>query len=273
MSLFSVRRPARPRRRGGPLLPIALFLLVAVVTVARSDAQEIAAGAVFQPAPPADATPGAAPATGRTVEVSPEEVVRGDPSKPNITLAINVGAGSEPAVSMLDTLREKGVRTTFFVLGWWADRRPEILKRIADDGHEVASHGHSVFDLTTVSDAEVRNDLERADASISAVTGRTTRPLWSASAGARDARVRQIAASIGYRPIYLTVDSLDWTYEATADSVYQRVMDRAVNGAIVVLHFDSPTTVRSTAVALPRLIDDLRAAGYNLVTITDLLTQ
>jgi peptidoglycan/xylan/chitin deacetylase (PgdA/CDA1 family) len=235
-------------------------------------AQESKPGAVFQPAAPSDLTaPPVAPA--RMVEVSPDEVVRGDPSKPNITLAINVGAGSEPAVSMLDTLRDKGVRTTFFVLGWWADRQPEILRRIAADGHEVASHGHSVFDLTTVSDAEVRADLERADASISAVTGKTTRPLWSASAGARDARVRQVAASIGYRPIYLTVDSLDWTLDATADSVYQRVMERTVNGAIVVCHFDSPTTVRSTAVALPRLIDDLRAAGFSLVTITDLLTS
>ena len=173
---------------------------------------------------------------------------------------------------MLDTLKEKGLRTSFFVLGWWAERQPDILKRIADDGHEVASHGHSVFDLTKVSDAAVRADLENADAVISAVTGKTTRPLWSASAGARDARVNRIAASLGYRPIYLTVDSLDWTQDATADSVYNRVMERTVSGAIVVLHFDSPTTVRSTAAALPRLIDDLRAKGFTLMTVTDLLT-
>ena len=77
---------------------------------------------------------------------------------------------------MLDTLREKGVRTSFFVLGWWAERQPDILRRIADDGHEVASHGHSVFDLTAVSDAAVRDDLERADAAISAVTGKYDPP-------------------------------------------------------------------------------------------------
>ena len=256
------------------LLRAGAVCLASLVAPTRAMAQQTATpGAVFQPAPPADAPSAPAAGSGRTVEVSPEEVVRGDPSRPNVTLAINVGAGSEPGLSMLDTLRDKGLRTTFFVLGWWADRQPDILRWIAADGHEVASHGHSVFDLTTVSDAEVRNDLERADASISAVTGRTTRPLWSASAGARDARVRQVAASFGYRPIYLTVDSLDWTQEATADSVYQRVMERTVNGAIVVLHFDSPTTVRSTAVALPRLIDDLRGAGFNLMTITDLLTS
>jgi peptidoglycan/xylan/chitin deacetylase (PgdA/CDA1 family) len=208
-----------------------------------------------------------------TVPVSEEEVERGDPNRPNVALVINVGAGREPATAMLDTLVEKQYRTTFFVMGWWAEKQPDLLRRIADEGHEIASHGHRVHELTKVSDAEVRADLEQADAAIGAITGRTTRPLWSPSAGDRDRRVRRIAAELGYRPIYWTVDSGDWTFEATADGVYRRVTDRAVNGAIVVLHFDSPTTVHSTAVALPRLIDDLRANGFNLVTVTELLTQ
>jgi peptidoglycan/xylan/chitin deacetylase (PgdA/CDA1 family) len=250
-------------------MPWLLAVLVLLVP-ATGLAQQPGPGPLLPPAAPADAPISAEPV--RTVEVSADEVVRGNPDRPNVSLVINVGAGREPAVSMLDTLREKGLRTTFFVLGWWAERQQGILKRIADDGHEVASHGHSVFDLTTVSDGAVRADLESADAVISAVTGKTTRPLWSASAGARDARVNRIAASIGYRPIYLTVDSWDWMQDATADSVYNRVMERTVNGAIVVLHFDSPTTVNSTAAALPRLIDDLRAKGYSLVTITELLT-
>lgn len=214
-----------------------------------------------------------APALAQSsVPVSEDEVVRGDPERPAVALVVNVGAGFEPAVSILDTLADRQYQATFFVMGWWAERNPDLLRRIADEGHEIASHGHSVFELTRVSDAEVRADLERADAAISAVTGRTTRPLWSPSAGDRDARVRRIAASLGFRPIYWTVDSGDWTRDATAEGVYGRVMERVVNGAIVVLHFDSPTSPASTAVALPRLIDDLRAAGYTLVTVTRLVT-
>lgn len=207
-----------------------------------------------------------------TVPVSAEEVVRGDPAKPNVAVVINVGAGHEPGLSMLQALAEREQKLTFFIMGWWAERNQEILRLIAEGGHELASHGHSVFDLTSVSDQAVRADLRSADAAISAVSGRTTRPLWSPSAGYRDARVRRIAAEEGYRPIYWTLDTLDWQHEATAESVYTRVMERTVNGSIVVLHFDSPTTVRSTAVALPRIIDDLRAAGFRLVTITELLT-
>jgi peptidoglycan/xylan/chitin deacetylase (PgdA/CDA1 family) len=207
------------------------------------------------------------------VAVSADEVRQGDPNLPNIALVFNVGAGFEPATAILGTLAEQQQRVTFFVMGWWADRHPEVLRQIASGGHEIASHGHSIFDLTHASDAQVRADLADADASISAVTGRTTRPLWSPSAGYRDARVRSIAAELGYRPILWTVDSADWTTEATPESVYSHIVNGAENGAIVVLHFDSPTSVDSTAQVLSAAIERLRASGYRLVTVTELLTS
>src|SRR5215212_2462610 len=59
-------------------------------------------------------------ATGQ-VPVSPEEVVQGNPGLPWISLVVNAGAGYEPAVEMLDLLAEKQLRTTFFLMGWWAE--------------------------------------------------------------------------------------------------------------------------------------------------------
>jgi peptidoglycan/xylan/chitin deacetylase (PgdA/CDA1 family) len=207
------------------------------------------------------------------VVASDEEVLRGDPNLAQLALVFNVGAGFEPGLAILDTLAEQRQHATFFVMGWWAERHPQLLRQIADGGHEIASHGHSIFDLTQATDAQVRADLESADAAISAVIGRTTRPLWSPSAGYRNARVRAIAANLGYRPILWTVDSADWTPEATPESVYSHVLNGVGNGAIVVLHFDSPTTQDSTAQVLPALIENLRRAGYRLVTITELLTS
>jgi peptidoglycan/xylan/chitin deacetylase (PgdA/CDA1 family) len=206
------------------------------------------------------------------VPVSDQEVVRGDPSRPWVSLVFNAGAGYPPGEQILDTLREREVRTTFFVMGWWAERRPELVARIAAEGHEIASHGHEVFDLTSVSDAAVIRDLERADEVISGITGRTTRPLWSASAGYRDARVHRLAASIGYRPIFWTVDSGDWTVDASAERVRSRVLSSAVNGAIIVMHFESPRTADTVAPALPSIIDGLREQGFRLVTVTELVT-
>src|SRR5437870_7475446 len=193
---------------------------------------------------------GVARANQPAVPVAEDEVLHGDPTLANIALVFNVGAGFRPTTSILDALAEHQQHATFFVMGWWAEKHPDILRQIADGGHEIASHGHSIFDLTQASDAEVRADLEAADTAISTVTGRTTRPLWSPSAGYRNARVRSIAASLGYRPILWTIDSGDWTTEATPESVYSRVVSGATNGAIIVLHFDSPTTQDSTAQVL-----------------------
>jgi peptidoglycan/xylan/chitin deacetylase (PgdA/CDA1 family) len=206
------------------------------------------------------------------VPVSADEVSQGNPDLPNMALVFNVGAGYEPATDILDTLADKHLRATFFVMGWWAERHPDELQQIAAGGHEIASHGHSIFDLTQATDAEVRDDLDRADAAISAVTGRTTRPLWSPSAGYRNARVRAIAADDGFRPILWTVDSGDWTTDATAESVYSHIVNGASNGAIIVLHYDSPRSEATTAQVLPAAIDALQGAGFQLVTVTELLT-
>lgn len=206
------------------------------------------------------------------VRVSAEEVVRGDPSRPWVSLVFNAGSGYRTATRIPDILKEKGVRTTFFPLGWWVENERDLVGRIAAEGHEVASHGYRVFDLTAVSDAEVIADLTRADEVISSVTGRTTKPLWSPSAGYRDARVRRLAASLGYRPIFWTVDSGDWREDATAAGVRRRVLDGAVNGAIIVMHTDSPRTADTIAPILGDLIDELRARGLRLVTITELVT-
>jgi len=207
-----------------------------------------------------------------TVPVSDQEVVRGDSSRPWVSLVFNAGAGFTPGTAILDTLRERELRATFFLMGWWAERQPGLVARIAEEGHEVASHGHEIFNLTQATDAEVVADLSKADAVISGITGQTTKPLWSASAGYRDARVHRLAESIGYRPIFWTVDSGDWRTDAVGADVRARVLNNASSGAIVVMHLDSSRTADSVAPELPGIIDGLRDRGYRLVTITELVT-
>jgi peptidoglycan/xylan/chitin deacetylase (PgdA/CDA1 family) len=219
-----------------------------VVTLALAQAAETQtpiAQAPATPGPVVDATQETRPA--RRVPVSAEEVVRGPADRPYLSLVVNAGAGYEVATEILDVLAEKGVKTTFFLLGWWAERNPEVVRRIDAERHEIASHGHSVFDLTSVSDAAVIADLERADEVISGITGKTTRPLWSPSAGYRDTRVRGIAARLGYRPIFWSQDSGDWTLDTTPQGVYARAVAGIEPGAIIVLHMDSARSRTATA--------------------------
>lgn len=248
---------------GAPSASPAESPLPSLEAVSTPEAQE-----AIEPEPSAPAA--LTPEPAKRVPVMAEELVRGPAGVAQLSLVVNAGAGFEIATEILDVFASRGVRTTFFLLGWWAERHPEVVRRIWEEGHEVASHGHSVFDLTSVSDAEVVADLERADAAISATTGRSTRPLWSPSAGYRDARVRAIAASLGYRPIYWSQDSGDWRTDATADAVYRRALAGVQNGAIIVLHLDSPHSRTATAAVLADLIDAIRARGVEPVTITEL---
>ena len=220
-----------------------------------------------------EATPASAPTPAKHVPVSAAEIARGPADQQNVSLVVNAGSGYPPAEELLDILAAKGVRTTFFLMGWWAERNPALVRRIHDEGHEIASHGYRVFDLTRVADQAVIDDLERADAVISGITGTSTRPLWSPSAGYRDARVRGIAARLGYRPILWSQDSGDWREHATADGVLRQSLAGAVNGAIIVLHLDSPQSRAATAAVFGRLIDSLRERGLEPVTITELVGE
>ena len=221
--------------------------------------------------PAAPAAP-ASPPTKR-VTVSAEAIVRGPADVPRVSLVINAGSGYPPAQELLDVLAERGVKTTFFLMGWWAEKNPELVRRIAAEGHEIASHGYQEFDLTLVPDAAVRADLERADAVLTGITGRSPRPLWSPSAGYHNARVRGLAARLGYRPILWTQDSGDWRETATADGVLRQALTGAVNGAIIVLHLDSPQSRAATAAVFGQLIDTLRARGLEPVTVSELVGE
>jgi peptidoglycan/xylan/chitin deacetylase (PgdA/CDA1 family) len=224
--------------------------------------------------PQPTAAPGGPPTQPpKRVAVSAEEVLRGPADQPRVSLVINAGSGYPPAEELLDILASRGVRTTFFLMGWWAERNPDLVRRIHAEGHEIASHGYREFDLTLVSDAAVAADLERAEVVLSGITGVTTKPLWSPSAGYRDARVRGIAARLGYRPILWTQDSGDWRETATAQGVLRQALAGAVNGAIIVLHLDSPQSRAATAAVLGELIDTLRQQGLEPVTITELVGE
>lgn len=199
-------------------------------------------------------------------------LLRGSEGCNRVALIFNVGVGEEAATSVLDTLKAKGVPATMFVMGWWADERPAILQRMVDEGYPIGSHGYDSVDLPVRSDDEVVDDVRRATAAIEQAIGRPIDRYFTPYASAIDERVRAIVAGQGYLPVAWEVYTGDFSAEATAESVYDRVMDDVHDGAIVELHLDAPASAESTGRALPRLIDELRAQGYQFVTIPEMTT-
>ena len=196
---------------------------------------------------------------------------RGEPGCDRVALIFNIGSGYEPAMGTLTGLAAADIPATVFVMGWWADRHPELVQRILDDGFTVGSHGYNPPELTTRGDGDIAYDLQAATAAIETAGGEPITPLFTPYADDIDDRVRSIAASQGLLPIGWDVSTGDWAPDATAELVYQRVIDQVTDGSIIELHIDSITSFDSTAVAVPWIVESLTLRGYRFVTIPEMI--
>ena len=199
------------------------------------------------------------------------EVDRGPRGKNEIALTFDAGAEAECFDDLLTALANAHASSTFFITGKFVREHGDCAAEITKHGHEVGNHTWSHLDLTQQSDEVVHDEIMRAERAIVQASGQAPRPRFRAPYGARDARVLKIAAGLGYRSIYWTLDSQDGVEPVkTPQFLIGRITsksDSELDGAIILLHVG----VRSTADALPAIISNLQGRGFRLVTISKLL--
>lgn len=212
--------------------------------------------------------------SGRTSQLlnDPTLIVRGPSARPWVALTLDAGASAAPTPRMLETLRQRGIRITFFLTGKWIRENPDLARQIVADGHEVANHTYSHPDLTQLDDEALQRELADTDAAMNEVAGVDTRPFFRPPFGAYDERVLQRVQSEGYLPIYWTLDSLDSVGEPkTAEFLVERVTTKLspeqLRGAIILAHCGSD----ATADALPTILDRFAAMGLEVKTISEVL--
>ena len=201
------------------------------------------------------------------------EVVRGPRGKSQIAITFDGGANAECFEDLITALEKARVRSTFFITGNFAQRNSECAKAITKHGHEIGNHTWSHADLIKQPNEFVREEITRAEMLLTDISGQSPRPRFRAPFGERDERVLRIAANLGYRSIYWTIDSLDSveprkTPEFLIDRITSKT-DAELDGAIILMHVG----IKSTADALPAIIANLQARGFRLVTISTLLAS
>jgi peptidoglycan/xylan/chitin deacetylase (PgdA/CDA1 family) len=206
----------------------------------------------------------ARPASGQGVW---DEISGGDPSSDMVALTFDAGGVDGPAGRILDTLRDHGLKVTFFLTGQWVESYPALARQVADDGHELANHTYFHPDLTTLSNSQIIWEFDYTEGIIQANLGRSSKPWFRPPFGARNQRVLDLARQLGLRSIYWTLDSGDWRANATGAAVLARVMRSIEPGDIVVHH----VAADATAEVLPQIIDGIRARGWRIVTVSELL--
>lgn len=181
---------------------------------------------------------------------------------PKIALTFDDGPSAAWTPALLDGLKERGVKATFFLIGENADKNPEIVKRMAEEGHLIGNHTYHHVELTKVSENEARLELADTNAVIARITGKEPeymRPPFGAWQ-------RKLEQEIRMLPVLWTIDPLDWTTE-NPDEIVNKVVTEAEENDIILLH----DCYKSSVEAGLRIVDILQEEGFVFVTVDELL--
>ncbi|MFF7852937.1 polysaccharide deacetylase family protein [Streptomyces sp. NPDC007904] len=182
-------------------------------------------------------------------------------------IALTFDAGpSEHSTRLLDVLKREQVPATFFLLGKrHIEKYPDLVRRMADEGHEVANHTWTHRILTDLEPEEIREELERPNEEIARLTGR--RPaLMRPPQGRTNDTVHEICRELGLSEVLWSVTAKDYT---TTDSglITRRVLAQSSRDGIILLH----DIYDGTVPAVPGIIEALKKRGYVFVTVPQLL--
>lgn len=181
------------------------------------------------------------------------------------TIALTFDDGpKKDAGRILDILKSKDAKATFFVVGKQAEMFPELVKRMADEGHEIGNHTYNHRDLEYLSETEITQEIFKTVAVVRALTGRQTRFLRPPG-GHEGAKLPNVMRRFGLTAVYWTSNcaKLEGT---TRKKILDYAVSSAKPGGIILLHNLELCTVQ----ALPDIIDALRAKGYSFVTLSEL---
>src|SRR3984957_18885377 len=239
----------------GPFL--AFFGMVSLA------AAEDTSGASPSPSPSPEASPEAAnaastPATWFSVNVD----------GPYIAMTFDDGPSPETTPRLLDILKQRNIKATFFMIGQNAERNPTIVQRILAEGHEIGNHSWTHPQLSKLSDDRVTEEINKTQAAIKNASGYTPvllRPPY----GAITSRQKEwIEKQFGLSVIIGSVDPFDWKRPG-ASVIEQRILSGARPGAIILSHDIHKQTVD----AMPATLDALAQKGFKFVTVSQLIAM
>lgn len=182
-----------------------------------------------------------------------------------IAISFDAAWGAEKTQEIVELLNNRGIRSTFFLVGFWVDKYPEKVTYIHENGHEIGNHTENHPHMTELSAEGVKSELETVSDKIEKITG--IRPtLFRPPYGDYNNAVVTTARSLGYEVIQWDVDSLDWKDRGVQPMIDQ-VVSKVQPGSIVLFHNNS----RDILLALPTILDELENKGYEIVPISELL--
>lgn len=187
--------------------------------------------------------------------------------KKQVAISFDAAWGNEQTETLLDILKEKNVKSTFFLVGDWVDKYPDSVKAIAAAGHDVGNHSDTHPHMTQLSDSDKATEIKNCNEKIKALTGKSP-TLFRPPYGDYNNDVVKAVKNENMYCVQWDVDSLDWK-DPTAQDMVNRIKSKISNGSIILMH----NGAKNTPEALPLIIDAVREAGYEFVPISQLIPK
>lgn len=190
-----------------------------------------------------------------------------DTKEKKLAISFDAAWGADCTPELLKILEENKIKTTFFLTGIWVEKYPEMVKKIADAGHELGNHTLTHPHCNALSEEDFIKELKENEELIKKITGKRTR-LFRPPFGEYNNANLQAARKNGYEVIQWSVDSLDWQ-ELGVEAEVDRVLKNVHPGAIVLFH----NNAKYTPQALPIILKNLQEQGYKIVPVSELLIK
>ena len=181
-----------------------------------------------------------------------------------VSISFDAAWGADKTRDIMDVCDRYGVKATFFLVGFWIDKYPEMVAEIASRGFEIGTHSATHPQMSKLSEAQVRQELVESSKKIFEITGKPV-TLFRPPFGDYNNQLLTVAKGLGLYTIQWSVDSLDWK-GLTARQIAERVQ-QAQSGDIILCHNNSDHIVE----ALPLIFEALKLKGLKLCPIGELI--
>lgn len=197
----------------------------------------------------------------------------GNRHQKTIALTFDDGPDHQFTPQILDVLKKYNVKATFFVTGIRATKGIDVLKRMNQEGHEIAHHGYNHLKMSNLTTEEIREELLKLNQLFQEHLGKTSN-LFRPPYGAIDSELVETVKADGFYIILWDIDSLDWR-GLTKEQVLNNITPNLHPGAIILQHSAGGPgeDLSGTIQALPVIIETLRNQGYQFVTISEMFAQ
>jgi polysaccharide deacetylase family sporulation protein PdaB len=190
-----------------------------------------------------------------------------DTPEKKVSISFDAAWGADDTETLLQILKDNEVLTTFFLCGYWVDKHPDEVKKIAAAGHDIGNHGNTHAHGAQLSLAQNKKEIMDCHEKIKAVTGIEAN-LFRPPYGEYNNTVITAAEETGYHVIQWDVDSHDWMKKGEQYEINRVLNNKALqNGSIILFHNDAPNTPKT----LDRIIKGLKEKGYEIVPLSQLI--